>query len=64
MTDDQADTAKIEAVLQQMTEEELLRWCEGTLKAAALGQRVLFERYPVAWARFNASVADGTITLG
>jgi len=48
----------------QMTLEELRRFCEGTLRAAYVGQRVMREKFGDAvWQAFDDDVENGRIEL-
>ena len=53
--------AELDIVLQAMTQLELERFCAGTLRAAARGQRLLRERFPAAWEAFNDRVEKGAL---
>lgn len=60
-----AETVKnLRTAAELMTLEELWRFCEGTLRASALSQQAMIERFGIEeWKRFNLAVESGRIKI-
>lgn len=55
---------KIKEVAERMTLEQLWRFCEGTLRASAVSQQVMIQRFGLEeWQRFNLAVESGRIKI-
>jgi hypothetical protein len=62
--DDKRTIAELEQLCARMTLEQLRRFCEGTLRAATVGQRMLREKFgDAAWQAFDDDVENGRIEL-
>lgn len=55
--------AEVEMLLDRMTMEEIIRFCEGTLKVALMGQQAFHTRFPEQYQEWNARVASGEVKL-
>lgn len=61
---DAATVDTMEIICRKMTQEQLWRFCEGTLRASALSQRIMIERFGMEeWQRFNKAVEMGRIKI-
>jgi hypothetical protein len=54
---------KVTEACRRMSIPELRHFCEGTLRAATIGQAVLREKSVDEFERFNADVESGAIRL-
>lgn len=51
----------MDRLLGDMKADELVHFCEGTLRAATRAQRILEARFPEAWAEFDRRIQAGEI---
>lgn len=61
---DKETAEKLLEVARKLPIEDLWRFCEGTLRASALAQQVMVERFGLEeWQRFNLAVETGRIKI-
>lgn len=51
-----AAMAELRAILESESFEEVVKFCNGTIHAATMGQRIFRERWPDEYERWNAEL--------